>query len=461
MAASPGENFVLQLLKEVNQPNLVHMNVLDVAVAGVADTVALVEWAYSAGAAPVTHMAGFSVMRFDVAGNLMWQLSRTLCSFNNLECGKFEIEGHLARASNGFVVAGSGIKFDEPSRKPLMFALRIDDAGALLWARTYGSSVVRPEFGRVVSIAPMQVADHFLIAANTNFEEAWFFEIDGDGKLVSSAQVDNFHVTRLRALPTQGICALGAFYNAEGPFQHPGILNFDPTKIAARWVRYYSSAGGPPRQPGIDWLDIAEGSFSLLVVGQIKTTSPALEPILAYIETDASGTNAGAVRLAFLAALEGHTVRVRGVAGFVEEVVGVAAGGERKGHFAVCGEARQQPWQFLVDEVGLVHWQKTYRLPAGASGTLAPIRWPAFNNILAGGVVQSGGRPNGFLTSSPASPRPRDLKCSADSTVKVEAHVVNSRRWSVSLDALPLEVRDCFLDAGPPLRVKKECLDSQ
>jgi hypothetical protein len=48
-------------------------------------------------------LAGFSVIRVDKDGNLMWQVSRVLCSFSNLECGQWEIEAHLATTPNGFI----------------------------------------------------------------------------------------------------------------------------------------------------------------------------------------------------------------------------------------------------------------------------------------------------------------------------------------------------------------------
>jgi hypothetical protein len=459
MAASPGENFVLQLLKEVNQPNLVHMNVLDVAVAGVADTVALVEWAYSAGAAPVTHMAGFSVMRFDTGGNLLWQLSRTLCTLNNFECGKWEIEGHLARASNGFVVAGSGIKIDDTTRKPLMFALRINDAGAILWSRTYEHQTPLAEFGRIVSVATMGTADHFLVAANTAFDRTWLIEIDGGGNVVNSASQHGFQTTRLRATPSQGIWAVGAAVSPAGTL--PAIVNFDAAAFDARWMLTYSFGLLAPL-PGVRWLDVAEGNATLLVVGQMKTSSAEHYPLMAYLETDPyqNGRRAGVALMAFHPGPDAHAVRWRGVSAFLEKTVEIAPSIYRA-FFVVCGEVQQAPWQFQVDEEGSVLWQKRYRLPGGATGALTPSSWPAFHHILAGGVVQSGGRSNGFLTSSPVILRPRDPRCSEGTSVELKRHELRTDRVTPSFDPLFLEARDCFLEAGPPLRVKKACLDSQ
>ncbi len=201
--AFPGENFVIRLLGADNPHNLIHMNVLDVAVAGVADTVALVEWAYGLTGAPIVHLAGFSVLRFDLHGNLLWQTSRTLCTFHNYECGQWEIDGHLARTSNGFLVAGTGTWFAGTDHRPLMFAVRLDDFGALLWSHQYAPPAPIPDYPRKVSVAPMNVPDHFLIGANTFDEDTWFFEIDGAGKVLNAGIAPRFHLRRLRATPTQ------------------------------------------------------------------------------------------------------------------------------------------------------------------------------------------------------------------------------------------------------------------
>ena len=459
--ATPGENFVLRLLEAVDQPNLVHMNVLDVAVAGVADTVALVEWAYGIGASPRVTLAGFSVLRFDLHGNLMWQLSRELCTFNNLECGQWEIEGHLARTSNGVIVAGSGTKIDDPARKALLFAMRIDDVGAVLWARTYAPKDPIPEYARIASIAPMSVADHFLIAANTFFDDdAWLFEIDGGGKVVNSALMPFLTVRRLRATPTQGIFAVGSLSNLPPlNMTHAAILNIDPARFSMRWQRNYFY-GGESFLRGVRWFDIAEGDHSLLVVGNFVSDVTEVSPMMAFVETDAAGPRVGDVRSAFVPAKGDHPVRLRGVASFVEEIVPLA-GAKRKARFAVSGDVEQQPWQFLIDENGVIEWQKSYRISAGATGKLAPIRWPAFQHILAGGSIATGSRQRGFLTSSPLTPQPSDLHCSTGIAVDFLDQVLYQQQALPELETLTLEARDCYHDAGPLLRVKKGCLDSQ
>lgn len=456
----PGENFVLRLLESENQPNLVHMNVLDVAVAGVADTVALVEWAYGVGAAPIVVLAGFSVMRFDLDGNLLWQLSRALCYLPNLDCGKWEIEGHLARTANGFIVAGSGIKFDDATRRPLMFAVRIDDLGAVLWTRFYAPKNPNPDYGRIASIAPMEVPNHFLIAANTFDDNAWFFEIDGAGNVVQAANAIAFHVNRLRATPTQGICAVGALANNDiSATLRTAVLCMDPVIFGSRWLCTYAyGAEGPLR--GVRWLDIAEGENSLLVVGNLVSNTTELSPLMAFIETAAAGTRVGYVRSAFIPKMGDRPVRLRGVAGFVEEIVPVAAAA-RQARFAVCGDVEGQPWQFLIDEDGVVEWQKRYRTPEGATGRLAPTRWPAFHHILAGGSVATGTRSRGFLTSSPAAPLAGDRHCSAAIAVEFPDQELDQKQPFPRFEPFALEAREGYLEAGPLLRVKKDCLDSQ
>ncbi len=93
--------------------------------------------------------------------------------------------------------------------------------------------------------------------------------------------------------------------------------------------------------------------------------------MMAFVETDAAGPKVGDVRSAFVLTMGDHPVRLRGVASFIEEIVPLA-GGERKARFAVAGEVEQQPWQFLIDENGVIEWQKSYRVGAGATGEARP-----------------------------------------------------------------------------------------
>lgn len=411
--AFPGENFVIRLLGADNPHNLIHMNVLDVAVAGVADTVALVEWAYGLTGAPVVHLAGFSVLRFDIHGNLLWQTSRTLCTFHNYECGQWEIDGHLARTSNGVLVAGTGTFFAGSNRRPLMFAVRLDEFGAILWTRLYAPPVTVANFGSIVSVAPMSTEDHFLIAANTYDDDAWLFAIDGTGKVVDAGIAPSLHVRRLRATPTQGIFAVGALSADDaGSFTHAAVLNLDPAKLAVRWLRnYFYGVESPLR--GVHWLDIAEGDHSLLVVGNLESNKNELSPLMAFLETDAAGPKVGDVRTAFLPTYGVNPVRLRGVASFIEEIVPLAPG-EHKARFAVTGDVQDLPWHFLIGEDGVVEWQKRYRTSAGFKGKLAPTRWPAFHHILAGGQIAMGTRSWGILVSSLAAYLPTTSTFCAD-----------------------------------------------
>jgi hypothetical protein len=456
---APGENFVLRLFE--GQPNLVHMNVLDLGVAGVADTVALVEWAYSASAAPIVSVAGFSVMRFDITGKLLWQVSRTLCALPNVECGQWEIEGGLARTPNGFIVAGSGININDTARKPLMFAMRIDDAGALLWARTYAPTGPTLYPGRITSIAPMNLPDHYLIAAFNSVDETWLFVIDGSGVVKNSAIAPVMRVRRLRATPTQGICAIGES-NPDGT-PDPAILNIDPMTLAPRWWRSYTY-GLSGFLFGVRWYDIAEGDRSLLVAGNLvsNVTELAQSPLLAFVATDTAAPPAvGEVRSAFLPAMGADPIHLRGVASFVEEIVPLAPG-DRKARFAVTGDVKQQPWQFVIDEDGVIEWQKRYRTTGADTGKLAPTAWPAFQHILAGGSVTTGGsRSRGFLTSSPVIAPGGEKHCSTEINVTFPDHVLYSHAMTPRFEPITITAGECYHEQGPLLTVKKECLDAQ
>jgi hypothetical protein len=54
------------------------------------------------------NLAGFSILRFDPLGRVLRQISKTLCSFSNIECGNFQLEtGCLIPLVDRFIVAGT------------------------------------------------------------------------------------------------------------------------------------------------------------------------------------------------------------------------------------------------------------------------------------------------------------------------------------------------------------------
>ncbi len=114
----------------------------------------------------------------------------------------------------------------------------------------------------------------------------------------------------------------------------------------------------------MQWLDIAEGDHSLLVVGNLESNKNELSPLMAFLETDAAGPKVGDVRTAFLPTYGVSPVRLRGVASFIEEIVPLAPG-EHKARFAVTGDVQELPWHFLIGEDGVIEWQKRYRTSAG------------------------------------------------------------------------------------------------
>jgi hypothetical protein len=138
--AIPGENFVLRLHEK--DGTLIRMNVLDLAVTGPAERVALVEWAY--GRITTADTAGFSILRFDPLGNVLGQMSKTLCFLSGIECGNFQLEtGYLAPVVDGFILAGTATNIYTGAQYPI--ALRIDNAGRVRWAHRYVADYPHPK----------------------------------------------------------------------------------------------------------------------------------------------------------------------------------------------------------------------------------------------------------------------------------------------------------------------------
>src|SRR5205814_47607 len=231
--AIPGETFVLRLHE--NDGTLIHMNMLDLAVAGATERVALVEWAYGGRATADT--AGFSILRFDPLGNVVGQISKTLCSFSGLECGNFQLEtGYLVPLADGFLVAGTATNIVSGVQHPI--AMRMDNAGNVRWAHQYVADVGHPTTAKITSIVPLQIPDRYLISAISSDDETWLFQIDGASGTIASSRLVWFMRTRRLRTTSLGVLAVGETNTLISP--EPAILALDSMTATPLWLRPFT-----------------------------------------------------------------------------------------------------------------------------------------------------------------------------------------------------------------------------
>ncbi|HEX7832386.1 MAG TPA: hypothetical protein VF787_22195 [Thermoanaerobaculia bacterium] len=450
----PGETFVLRLREP--RPTLVDMNVLDLSWLGAGDPIAMVSWGLGPRAS--VDFAAFSLISLDPLGNVNWQLSRSLCAFSGVDCAKLQIEqAEIARTSNGVIVAGTAVNLNDG--KPHMFAMRVTNKGAIMWARRYGPGVTTMFPGRITAIAPMETPDHFLIAAASD-ADTWLFEIDGNGLPVSASKLESTHIRRMRLLPTQGICAVGELLagNLHGHVEG-FVLSLDPVTGARRWSRTYTYGLEGP-EFGLRWFDIAEGSKSLLVVGNHMSWTIEMETLMAFLELDPSAL--GDVRRAMQPGTKTDPVRLRSVAAFTEDLVPLGPI-ERKSRYAVSGESKQKPFEFLIGEDFTIQWQKIVRTPDKTESKLSSVVWPTFDDILLSGHVKTlaSGVTRGFITSSPVTIGRGTPTCSEETNVAFPDHILVSSRVTTPFLPFSINALDCFHEQAPDLIVTRECLDAQ
>jgi len=448
----PGEHYVLRVYP--TQEGHFEFSVLDLAYINAGEAVALIEWKYGLGVKPIIISGGFSIIRFDLAGNITWQVTRSLCFLSAVECADWTIEGHLARTPDGFIAAMTGTNLNSFARPPIMFAVRVDNAGAVKWQRTY-----KAPGGRITSIAPMATADHYLIAANSDANEAWLFEIDGNGTVVTGVRQPNFFVRRLRALRSQGICAVGEILRAEGGATNAAILNVDPAALTPNWFRRYT-IGGEAFRSSLRWIDIAEATQSLLVIGNVLTEAAESIPIMAFLNTTrAIPPSAGTVRMAFEPRHGEDPVRLRGVDSYFEG--GVAGEGPETARYTVAGSVAGRPWQFIMQEDASLEWQKRYRKLDRDSGHIGPTVWASWDWVLAGGKVSEGVRSHAILTATPSKIGRGARNCADESDVEFPERSVPNREVEPQFMPLTIVAGECWIAEAPLLKIRKDCLDRQ
>jgi hypothetical protein len=443
--AIPGEDFVLRLQEA--SAGFSGVKVLDLLTAPDTDPVALCRW--ELGDATGLQRAGLALIRFDPAGNVRWQLVRALCGPGPADaCGLWLFEsGAVTRGVSGFLIIGTIVRAG--TDVPRMIVIGVTEAGALMFVRTFSAVIGgRQVQGRAIGIAPLTAAEEFVVAARSAESiDSWFFHIDGNGIASGTAFiVPNTVVRRLRRLPTQRICAVGEKYVAERT-PRPWILNLDPTTLSPVWERVYDT-GSQQEETGVRWYDIAEGAASMLVVGNQVSGIDEFFPLFASLAKDTTPPppDVGGTRWARQARFAGERLLLRGVVSF--QSAAAAA-------FSFCGEFAGWPWHVAMIEDGAVTWQKAYRLPGAAVGTLAPMIWPALDQIVAGGAMTAAG----IVVSSHFTIDGGAARCAQETHAEMPFVEMTSELSPSPMPPLAIRTAEWYDAEAPQLLVRRGCLD--
>jgi|GEM_PF-7040862 len=452
--AIPGENFVLRLHEK--EGTLIHMNVLDLAVTGPAERVALVEWAYGQRAS--VDVAGFSIIRFDPLGNVLGQISKTLCSFSNFECGNFVLEtGVLIQVSDGFIIAGTATNIFTGYPNPI--AIRIDNAGNVRWAHKYVADVGHPTTARVTSAVALQTPNRYLISAFNTEDETWLFQIDGASGFITSSRLNSsLHIRRLR-MTSLGVLAVGETTNIEGFQVEPVVLQLDAMNATPGWMRSFTwepEAG----DIGVRWFDIAEGNDVLLVVGNVVGhLMNDISPMMAFLDKHSLPTPGDIIRI-MVPTMSTDLVSLRSVINHQDLVIPLT-GSDVYSAFCVTGEVNKQPWSFAIAEDQTLLWQKKLRIPATTEGSQWPVVWASYEEIISGGYATTGSKRRGFIASSPVTNGRGHANCSEETHLTFPPETLHEHRELGEDEPLNMRALDWATDAGRDLDVMKGCLDMQ
>lgn len=451
--AIPGDNYVLRL-REIDG-TLIHMNVLDLAHTSATERAALIEWGF--GRLASVDLAGFSILRFDPLGNMVGQFSKTLCSFNGIECGNFELEtGTLLPMIDGFLLAGTAKHIFNGVQHP--FVMRMDTAGNVRWARKYVADVGHPTTAKVTSMVGLEPPNRFLVSAISSDEETWLFEIDGNtGEIMSARLQWNLRIRRLRRT-TLGVLAVGETNTLISP--EPAILALHSVTAKPLWLRTATWENQGP-DIGVRWFDIAEGENVLLVVGNAVGHVNEISPWMAFLDKSSRPTPGNFIKI-MEPALGKDPVRLRAVFNHQDLVIPLKGDADAVNSiFCVTGDVNKQPWSFAIGEDGTLHWQKRIELPEGSTGREVPIIWPSFEEIITGGFATTGSVSRGFIASSPVTNGRGSVDCSEETKVTFPEGVLYPHTGTPPDEALSMRTLDWFADQGRNVEVKKGCLKLQ
>jgi len=436
----PQEDYVLRL--RWADPSALTSNVLDLLTVSGDETVALVAWEAQSGGAFLE--AGFSVIRFTQAGDVLWQSTHTLCEMGDFsDCGQWVLRyGAIAVDGDRYVVIGT--IFDASNANVTdSIGVGIDEGGAVAWTKRYQTTRA---IGRAKGIVPLAAPGKFLVASRNAAEtDTWLYGIDRNGALIGlEMRFFDKVLQRLRALPTQGIFVLGT--NNDDP-SHPlgWILNIDPATGKRAWERTYDPADGTT----LRWYDAAEGEGIVTVIGNAGAIA---KPLLATL-ADNTAPDVGNVRAAFRPVSDDSGIFLNGIANFP------APASTSASMSSICGEFDGAAWHIAIDDAVNILWQKKYN-HGRSSASLTPILFPNADIVVAGGLAIVPGDPlRGLVVQSKAAiGSPGAFACGEETSAVFDPADLSSDPIKSPFKDLAMIASDVFVNQAPLIEVEEGCL---
>ena len=432
----PGEDYVLRL--RWPDPGALTSNVLDLVTVSGDETVALVAWeAHSDGNFA---QAGFSVIRFTNAGDIVWQSTHTLCeppAFTN--CGQWLMHyGAIAVDGDRYVVIATINRTAMPGVF-VSIGVGIDEGGAVVWSQMYQTTF---SIGRAMGIVPLATPGQFLVAShNANETETWLYGIDKTGALTGLELrfFDKF-VQRLRALPSQGIFVLGT-NNDDSSNPLGWILNINPATGKPAWERTYDPQDGTT----LRWYDAAEGADIVTAIGN---TSASGKPLVATLASKGA-PDTGNVLASFRPDAEEPAIFLNGIANVPAPT----------STSSICGEINGAAWHLAIDDAVNILWQKKYNHGLSRA-SLTSILFPNPDTVVAGGQANVPPEPpQGLLVQSKAViGSPARFACGEETDVVFEPADLSSEAITSPFKPLAMRASPWFVNQSPLLEVEVGCL---
>ncbi|HJW94170.1 MAG TPA: hypothetical protein VJ901_11190 [Thermoanaerobaculia bacterium] len=449
--AIPGEDFVHRL-REL-QPTLLFAKVLDVMLTSARFSVVLVSWGY--GTPGNVDRAGFSVLRFDALGNLVWQTSKELSYPDGSERGKWiveratmvEAEHHNLTGCAVHVMTGElmmfGAGFDNPATA--------GDPPVLVWSKHYYSDFVTAPNARITSMARMARGGDSVFSA-TRLGFSYLVEIDDIGNVQKAWELASVWIERLRSTPDPRFFAIGTYAFAPGSPEGALRMEFDAGSLKFLDGAMYTD--GSPVFP-LRWTDLALGDKAWCFVGhKFDAAGNEVSPMIGF-------TNQfGFMEWASEPVYGNDPVSVRRVTNH-RDVIVTAGPFPTTSTYAVCGEAGRQPWLMVINEDRSIQWQKNLRTPSGATGRFDAVAWPSYDQVLAGGHYDIAAVPRGVLDASRTVIGRGSKACGVEANVSFPAMNLKTFHQSTTILEKNFLDQSSPLFDGPLLEIAPGCLDMQ
>ncbi|HXA19191.1 MAG TPA: hypothetical protein VN380_19535 [Thermoanaerobaculia bacterium] len=449
--AIPGEDFVHRLHKPTSP--LLFAKVLDVMTTSASFSVVVVSWAY--GTPGNVDVAGFSVLRYDALGNVLWQTSKELSYPDGSERGKWIVENatlveavhHNLSGAAVHAVTGDimmfGAGFDDPAM--------VGDPPVDVWTRRYYSGdITAAPFPRITSMAKMAFVGDSVISA-THQSRSYLIQINEIGSVQKAWELDSVAIQRLRSTPDPRFFALGTY--AFDPTMPTGGLRMEFDAGTLSFLDGVRNTDASPVFP-LRWTDIALGDKAWCMVGyKYDSAGNEVSPMIAF-------TNEfGYVEWASEPVFGNDPVSVQRVANHRDVIIG-AGPFPTTSAYTVCGQAGKQPWLMLMNEDRSIQWQKNFRTRSGATGRLETLAWPSYDQVLTGGHFDSD-VPRGVFAASRTVLFRGSSNCGVEVNVSFPEMSLETYGTSTTIRETNFFDQKTPLFDGPMLDITTGCLDTE